>query len=86
MLPSPAFNLPLGGGTQGNTPPGKAKKSRVAISYKPNPPELRMVAVLGMGKLRHRGIVLWVQVFNGAVGAEPGAKRVQSPPRLQLWS
>lgn len=65
---------------QGNTLPGKAKKPRVAIRYKPNPPELCMVSLAGVGKLRHGGIVLPVQVFSGAVGAEPGAKRVQTPP------
>lgn len=38
------------------------------------------MAVSGMGKLRQGGIVLPAQVFSGAVGAEPRAKRVQNPP------
>lgn len=32
-----------------------------------------------MGKLRHGGIVVAGQAVSGAVGAEPGAKRVQTP-------
>lgn len=44
-----------------------------------------MVAAWGMGKLRHGGILLQVQVFSGAVGPESWAKWVQ-PLRPQLWS